>query len=95
MSAMENMVRTVLKAMDLDVDQVKSEVTSRIVAFENNLATLNATLIAINGRLENIEKNLSALMEYHDLEYQNAKGNSHGNDERGNVPLIEGPKASA
>lgn len=91
MSALETMVRTVLGALDLDVDQVKGEVTSRIKAFEANLATLNATLISLDARMSAMEKNMAALCDSAGIEYQTTKGTN--NDARGIVPSITGPKA--
>ena len=61
MAAMDNMVRTLLKAMDVDVDAVKEEVTKRIKAFEGNLETLNTTLITIMDTQKRIEKNQQAI----------------------------------
>ena len=95
MSALESMIRTVLNAMDLDVEEVKAQVTSRIKAFEQNLATLNATLISHDTRLARIEKNLVTLMAKYDLPYDlSTKGAPpNGHDTGGTVPSIEGPKA--
>lgn len=59
MSAIENMMRMVLSSLDIDVEGMKTEVTSRIVAFEANIATLNATLIAISAE----EKRNAAMLE--------------------------------
>jgi NAD(P)H-dependent flavin oxidoreductase YrpB (nitropropane dioxygenase family) len=67
MSAMENMVRTILKSMDIDVEAMKAEVTSRIVAFEENVKTLNSTLITLLKRTEAIENKLDALCEFHNI----------------------------
>lgn len=58
MSAIENMMRMVLSSLDIDVEGMKTEVTSRIVAFEANIATLNATLIDHQKSLERIEQHL-------------------------------------
>lgn len=58
MAAMDNMVRTLLKAMDVDVDAVKEEVTRRIKLFEGNLDTLNGTLITIMETQKRNERNI-------------------------------------
>lgn len=92
MSALEKMVHAVLSYMDLDVEAVKTEVTNRIVSFERNVATLNATLISHDAALKNIEKKLDALMVHNGLNpTTEGKANGHGNI----VPTIEGPKAGA
>lgn len=70
MSAMENMVRTMLKALDVDVDTVKAEVTTRIVAFEENVKTLNGTLISIMETQGRMEHNLKRLMDAQGMEYE-------------------------
>lgn len=49
MSAMENMIRTVLGAMDIDVEAIKKDVVVRVEQFEANINTLNATLIALRN----------------------------------------------
>lgn len=48
MSAMENMIRTVLNAMDIDVETIKTDVLQRVKQFEDSVATLNATLISLH-----------------------------------------------
>lgn len=58
---MEGMVRTMLRAMDVDVDVVKAEVTTRIAKFEGNIETLNNTLISIMETQARIERNQHAL----------------------------------
>ncbi len=63
MSAMENMVRTMLRAMDIDVDTVKQEVTSRIEKFEGNIETLNNTLIDIMATQRRVEQNQHAIAQ--------------------------------
>lgn len=60
-SAMEGMVRTMLRAMDIDVETVKAEVTTRILKFEGNIETLNNTLISIMETQARTERNLRAL----------------------------------
>lgn len=56
-SAMEGAVRTLLRAMDIDVDEVKAEVTKRIEKFEGNIETLNNTLISIMEAQARMERN--------------------------------------
>jgi hypothetical protein len=60
-SAMEVAIRTMLRAMDVDVEAVKAEVTSRIEKFEGNVTTLNNTLISIMEAQGRTERNLAAL----------------------------------
>lgn len=55
MSAIETLIKTVLNHLDLDVEVLKEQVTSRIKAFETNVETLNATLIAHHKSLARIE----------------------------------------
>ena len=69
MSAMESMIKTILKAMDLNPDVIQREVTSRIAAFEGNVQTLNATLIAHHASLANIETNLRAICAKLEIPY--------------------------
>lgn len=45
MSAIENMVRVVLSAMDIDVEEIKGVLMERVNKFEENVVTLNTTLI--------------------------------------------------
>jgi len=67
MSAIEGMVRTILSALDIDVEKLKEEVTGRIKNFETNLETLNATLIALHKSNKRIEAKLDAICEYHNI----------------------------
>lgn len=78
MSAMENMVRTVLSAMDIDVEKMKAEVTGRIAAFEKNVETLNDTLIKLHTRSADIESKLDLLIAFHNLK-PTAKTNGAAN----------------
>lgn len=90
MSAMEQMVRTVLKAMNLDVGAIQKEVTSRIELFEGNVNTLNGTLIDLHKVQQEIRANLKLLMEAQGLQYLTAseKEKSNGSQPRGNLPAI-------
>ncbi len=81
MSAMENMVRTVLRALDVDVDTLKAEVTGRIVQFETNVQTLNTTLISLHERTARIEKTLDALCTH--LKIPTAKQTETNNVDHG------------
>jgi len=67
MSAMETMVRTILSSLDIDVEAMKSEVTTRIVDFENNVKTLNSTLITLMQRTSAIENKLDLLLLHHGI----------------------------
>lgn len=91
MSAMEQMVRTVLKAMNLDVVAIQKEVTSRIEMFEGNVSTLNSTLISMLQTQERIEFNLRRMMEANGMEYLQppaSKEKTNGTQHRGSVPTI-------
>lgn len=44
MSAIENMIKMVLNALDIDADTIKNEVTTRVQQFETNVQTLNAAV---------------------------------------------------
>lgn len=69
MSAMESLLKTVLNVSGIDIEEVKTEVTTRIAAFEKNVETLNNTLISQHQRLETIEKNLEVLFAHLSLTY--------------------------
>jgi DNA polymerase III psi subunit len=51
MSAMENMVQMVLKALNVDPDEIKKEVLTRVQQFEQNVTLLNTTLTGMNEKL--------------------------------------------
>ena len=55
LSTVEKMIQAVFRAMDFDVEQVKSDVLNRVAAFEKNIEVLNATLIAHQQSLDRIE----------------------------------------
>ena len=44
MSAIENMIKMVLNALDIDADTIKTEVTNRVQQFEVNVNSLNAAV---------------------------------------------------
>lgn len=47
MGTMENLVKIILNSLDLDVDGIKAEVTTRISAFETNVSVLTTALSAL------------------------------------------------
>lgn len=55
--AMEGMIKTILGAMGIDPVEVQNEVTKRITQFEQNIDTLNMTLISIKETQARIELN--------------------------------------
>lgn len=67
MSAIENLLKTVLKVSGINIEEVKTDVTQRIAAFEANVSTLNNTLISHDQRIARIEKMLEALLQHHSL----------------------------
>lgn len=84
MSAMEGMIRTLLKAMDVDVEDVKAEVTRRIGVFEQNINTLNETLIIIMATQARMERNQQAIASALNVTLEPipappAQGKSNGN----------------
>lgn len=91
MSAIEGMVRTILSALDIDVEKLKEEVTGRIKNFETNLETLNATLIALHKSNKRIEAKLDAICEYHNLSVLTA--NEEETHERKQLPATEPGKS--
>ena len=68
MSAMESMIRTVLASMDIDVEAMKGEVTTRIVAFENNVRVLNNSLIAIHQKQAQLDADMATLFAHFNIE---------------------------
>lgn len=70
MSAIDSMVKTLLRAMDIDPVEVEKMVTGRVKIFEDNLDLLNNTLIKQEHRLTDLEANIKALLEFHGLEYK-------------------------
>lgn len=56
MSAMENMVRMILKSFDVDPEAIKKDVLGRVEAFEANVKTLNDTLALLLETQARIEK---------------------------------------
>lgn len=63
MSAIENMVRVVLGALDIDVEQIKEQVTGRVDQFEANVKTLNDTLTLLHERTTRIEMMCETLVK--------------------------------
>lgn len=71
MSAMDGMVKTLLKGFGVDPEEVKGEVTKRIAAFEQNINVLNSTLVCILETQKRIERNqhrIAAMLSIPDLE---------------------------
>lgn len=58
MSAMETMAANMLKALGIDPEAIKNEVTTRVEQFEQNIDRLNGTLTRIEMRLIRIEEKL-------------------------------------
>jgi archaellum component FlaC len=58
---MESVVKTLVSTMGGDIDKLKSEVVTRVEAFEKNVQTLNDTLIAHHKALAAIEKDVREL----------------------------------
>lgn len=58
MSAMETMAANMLKALGIDPEAIKNEVTTRVEQFETNIDRLNNTLTRIEMRLIRIEEKL-------------------------------------
>lgn len=54
-TAIETMARTILRALDVDVEALKSETITRIAQFEQNVKTLNETLILLHEGVKRIE----------------------------------------
>lgn len=67
MSAMESLVATLLKASGVNPDEVKETIVARVKQFEDNVKTLNDTLISIQATQARIEAKVDALMEFHNL----------------------------
>lgn len=97
MSAIENLLKTVLKVSGINIEEVKGEVTGRIAAFENNVKTLNETLISLAHRQGDLETNLARMMEAQGMTYiKTAKPETEENaDTRKPVPAIEGHSTAA
>lgn len=92
MSAVENLLRTALKVSGIDIEEVKADVTKRVAAFEQNVETLNNTLISQHQRLATIETNLEKLFAFHNIEYTKAATPKDQNDARGSaVSALSGP----
>jgi len=89
MSAMEGMIKTILKAMDLNPDVIQREVTSRIAAFEGNVKTLNDTLIELNKGVENLRLNQRAICAAQNIPYIEMTANEENeNGRRNSLPKI-------
>lgn len=61
MSAMENMVRMILKSFDVDPEAIKKDVLGRVEAFEANVKTLNDTLALLLETQARIELKLDTI----------------------------------
>lgn len=57
-TALENAARMILRALDVDVDALKTETMARIAQFERNVKTLNDTLIQLHEGVARLEKKL-------------------------------------
>lgn len=93
MSAMENMVRMILKSFDVDPEAIKKDVLGRVEAFEANVKTLNDTLALLLETQHDLERNLAELMLNGGLRYtkQTAKPNGDDNAATGHytgTPLL-------
>lgn len=77
MTAMENAIRMVLRALDIDVESVKSDVAKRVENFEANVTTLNNTLILLHQKQRLIDEKLDLLLTEHGIEIPTAKENGH------------------
>ena len=65
-AGIEMMVKALLKAAGINVEDAKSVATSYVQNFQHEAATANA-------RLDAIEANLKAVCEFHGIEYKPAK----------------------
>ncbi len=99
MSAMdkmlENLVTTVLKSMDIDVETLKATVTTHIANFERNVQAMNDTLAAHQKSLERIEIRIASVQEKLGLPItpptaSKEKKHVNGNDPGGRLPPAEG-----
>ena len=90
MSAMENLVKTILRALDVDVEALKTEVIGRVVAFEKNVETLNATLISLHERQQREEKLLLALCEHHSIDTAKIMETANVGDEKSRALTAHG-----
>jgi uncharacterized coiled-coil protein SlyX len=63
MSAIENMVKVIFHALDIDVEEMKKDIAERIAMFERNVEILNATLIEHHAMLQRIEAKLDVIVQ--------------------------------
>lgn len=79
MSALDSMMGTIIKAMGLDMDQVKAEFTNRIAMFESNVKILNETLISIKKDQEELRNSLEIVAQHIlDMKYGIDRANRPG-----------------
>ncbi|MDE2019761.1 MAG: hypothetical protein KGJ13_05455 [Patescibacteria group bacterium] len=64
MSAIENMVRALLRHLNIDEQELKKNVIERVQQFEAHISTLNSTLIAHHEALARIERSLERIEQY-------------------------------
>lgn len=88
MSAVEKMLATALKALDLPVEEIKAQVTTRIAQFEQNVKSVETALITIMRRQEQHDAILRAIAAQLGLNYERIEfpapatkenENGHGN----------------
>jgi phage shock protein A len=72
MSALDKMVAALMSASGINVEDVKEQVTTRIANFEQNVTTLNNTLISIMETQRRIEHNLKRICAALNIPYEDA-----------------------
>lgn len=72
MSAMDKLVETMLKVSGLNVEEVKTTITQRVVNFEKGVKSVETSLLMIHQGQRNMEHNIKRLLALQDMEWQEA-----------------------
>jgi len=98
MAALDMLVKSVFNMLDLDADEVKEAVMSRVKAAENNLQFVATSLGNIFGTQKRIEHKLDAIIAHHNIPVPPMKevSNERPADNTGkSLPASQGPSKAA